>query len=196
MYESLLSFTENYAPAFVALHLFAMVLGLGGATYSDILLMRFLKDYKISHKEAEVIQTMAHVILIGIVLAFISGVLLFLPKSAEMLDKPKFLVKCLIFFIVTANGFFLHRILLPKMIDFSFHREVYLIRKLHLRQIGFIAGAISLVSWYSIFLLGSFKNVPFSFGELLGTYVFILAIAIITALGVEKKIQKHARKKP
>ena len=66
MMDSLISISNTYASIFLTLHLFALVLGLGGATYSDILLMHFLNDYKIEKKEAEVIETMARVIFIGI----------------------------------------------------------------------------------------------------------------------------------
>ena len=193
MIETLTSIAVQFSSVFLMLHLFAMVLGLGGATYSDILLMKFLNDYKISRKEAEVITTMAHVILVGIVLAFLSGVMLFLPSAERLLETPKFLIKCVIFVVVVVNGFVLHHLILPKLIHFSFHKEVYLSKKFHLRQAGFVAGAISVVSWYSIFLLGSFKQVPFTFEQLRNTYLFLLVLAIGGALMVEWLVSRRAK---
>ena len=64
MIEYLTTIATQYTSIFVMLHLFALVLCLGGATSSEILLAKFLDDYKISRKEAEVIKTMAHVILV------------------------------------------------------------------------------------------------------------------------------------
>ncbi len=170
-----------------------MVLGLGGATYSDILLVQFLKDFKISKKEANIIHTMSRVILIGIVLALISGFFLYWPNAERLLNTPKFLVKVMIFSILSINGFLLHHVVLPKLVKFSFHKDHYLVKQIiHLRHLGFTMGAISFVSWYSVFLLGSFKDIPFSFMQLSTFYYVILIIAIITSLLLEYLINKHS----
>lgn len=184
----------SFSSIWLALHLFAMVLGLGGATYSDLLLLHFLKDLKISKKEADIIRTMARVILLGIFLAFLSGLLLFLPEMERLLNTPKFLVKCVVFVILTFNGFFLHHLVLPRLVKFSFHHDHYVVQNiLHLRHVGFIMGAISLVSWYTVFLLGTFKNIPYGFWTLLGGYFFVLVVAITTALFVERSLGRSLK---
>ena len=195
MISELTVIAETYPSFFVMLHLFAMVLVLGGATYSDLLLMYFLDDLKISRKEAGIIKRMAQVILIGIVLAFLSGVMLFLPKPELLLETPKFLAKCVIFSVAVINGYVLHHVILPKLINFSFLKEVYLIKKFNLRQAGFVAGAVSVVCWYSIFLLGSFRNNPFSFQQLMIVYVTVLVLAVCSALIIEKTVKKLCAKK-
>lgn len=180
----------QYSSIWLSLHLFAMVLGLGGATYSDLLLMNFLKDLKISKKEASVIYSMSKIILVGIVLAFISGFFLYWPESERLLQTPKFLVKLMVFSILIVNGYLLHNIVLPKLVHFSFHKDHFIKKNLNLRHLGFTMGAISFVSWYSIFLLGSFKNIPYSFAQISGFYFLILFIAILTALLLEGFIKK------
>ncbi len=180
----------QYSSFWLTLHLFAMVLGLGGATYSDILLMDFLKDLKISKKEASVIHSMSKIILIGIILAFISGFFLFWPESERLLQTPKFLVKVMIFSILTINGFLLHNIILPKLVHFSFHKDHFIKKTINLRHLGFSMGAISFISWYSIFLLGSFKNIPFSFLQLSGAYFLTLLSSISVSLLLERYINK------
>lgn len=188
---------EQYSSIFLVTHLFAMVLGLGGATYSDILLMKFLKDWEISEKEAEVIETMAKVILVGIALAFLSGFMLFLQKPAELLQSDRFILKTLVFVILVVNGLVLHKFLLPKLLYFSFKKNIYLDRKKHinLRMASFICGAISVVSWYTIFFIAGFKDIPFSFTVLLSSYLVILLGAILGAIIVEKILWKQAHKK-
>lgn len=52
----------QYGSLFTMIHIFSVVIGLGGATYSDILLMKFLRDFHMSKKEVEVIETMSKVI--------------------------------------------------------------------------------------------------------------------------------------
>lgn len=185
----------QYNSLWLTLHLFAMVLGLGGATYSDILLIRFLKDLKISHKEAEIIRTMSKAILVGIVLAFISGVMLFIPEQARLLESGKFLAKVVIFSVLVINGFLLHHLVLPKLVHFSFLKDHHFGSGIvTLRHVGFVMGAISLVSWYAVFLLGSFKDVPFSVGQLLTAYGLVLVGAITIALFLERKIRQRVRK--
>lgn len=196
MAEFLIQIGAEYRSVWLTLHLFAMVLGLGGATYSDLLLAHFLKDLRISKKEAQVIHTMARVVMIGIVLAFISGLFLFLPEADRLLQTPKFIVKCVAFIILTVNGFLLHHLVLPKLIDFSFHKDVYLGKNIiQIRHLGFIMGAISFVSWYTVFLLGSFKNIPFTLNELMSAYIIVLLGAVLISLLIERHIGRRIRKK-
>ena len=168
----------------IVIHLFAMVLGLGGATYSDILLMRFLQDLKISRKEAEVLETLGQIIWVGVGLAFISGVGLFLPKSEVLLQTPKFLAKNIIFGVLMINGALLHLYVLPHILKVSFHERTPL-KHLPIRTAAFVMGAISATSWYSVFLLGGFKSVPFSLSTLLLIYLGVLVLAISISLNLE-----------
>lgn len=187
-------FAAQYKEIFVMIHLFAMVLGLGGATYSDILLLRFLKDLRISKKEAEVIHTMSQVILVGIVLAFLSGSMLFFADPARLAQSPKFIAKLIAFTILTVNGFLLHHVVLPKLLQFSFHKDVYHGQQvLHLRQVGVIMGAISAVSWYMVFIMGSFRSFPLTLGQLLGIYFGIMAAGICCVLCVENHVKKKLK---
>lgn len=191
--DFLVSFSAEYKSIFVMVHLFAMVLGLGGATYCDILLLKFLKDLRICQKEAEVIHTLSYVILVGIILSFLSGGMLFLADMDRLMVSGKFWAKMVAFCILTVNGFLLHRIVLPKLIDFSFHKEVFMFRDiLHLRHIGMIMGAVSGTSWYMAFLMGSFRSFPFSFWELIGMYFVVMGVAIFGALVFEKKMKQRA----
>lgn len=184
----------EWRPLWVLLHLFSMVLGLGGATYSDLLLFRFLRDYKISHKEADILRVMSRVVLTGIFLAFISGILLFLPESERLLQTPKFLVKAIVFFVLCLNGFLLHLLVLPRLIRFSFHRDHYLYKNMvHLRHLGFAMGAVSFTSWYTVFILGSLQVVPYSFSFLLSLYIVLLLMAVATALLLEYFVAKSVK---
>lgn len=194
--DSFFAFAQNNYDFFLILHLFAMVLGLGGATYSDILLFRFLKDWEMDEKEVEVIETMAKVILIGIVLAFISGLMIFLPKAEELLQTPKFLLKNLVFIVLVINGWVLHKAILPKMIHFSFKKNHYICgsKCFHLRHASFICGAISVVSWYTVFLIGGIRTLPFTFEFLLGGYLVLLVGAIGGALFTEKFLWNKSHK--
>ena len=191
--DFLINVAIQYNDAFLVLHLFAMVIGLGGATYTDILLVKFLKDLKIDAKEKSIIHTMSTVVSLGVLLALLSGIMLFLADIETIIQKPKFQVKVIIFGIIMINGYLLHKIILPRLINFSFNKEHYLLKFLHLRQIGFILGSISAVSWYSVFLLGGFSQIPFSFFQLIIAYLVTLVLAISGSLVIEKYIKVQSQ---
>ena len=46
--ETVIRFFSQYKGIFVGLHLFGLVLGLGGATISDIMFFKFLRDFQVS----------------------------------------------------------------------------------------------------------------------------------------------------
>lgn len=183
----------RYRDLFLILHLFAMVLGLGGATYTDILLFTFMRDLRIDKKEKEVVNTMSKAVFTGVFLALFSGVMLFLVDPDAMLEKSKFVAKVIIFSVIFLNGFLLHKILLPKLIKFSFDKEHYIVSTVvHLRNLGFVMGAVSGVSWYSVFILGALSDVKLSVFSILGIYFVLLTIAILFALLVESRLKdKH-----
>ncbi len=190
MLDLLQSIAQTHRDLFLVLHLFAMVIGLGGATYTDILLVRFLKDLRIDAKEADVIRTMSKAVFCGVVFALVSGFMLFAAEPEIIFAKPKFRAKMLIFAVIMVNGYMLHRVVLPRLIHFSFDTEHYLISKfLHLRHAGFIMGAISGISWYSVFLLGGFSNLALGFWHLLVGYLATLVVGIVIALMIEKKLK-------
>lgn len=190
-----MDFLSSYTDIWLILHLFAMVLGLGGATYTDILLVRFLKDSQISRKEAGIIRQMSRVILVGICLATVSGWFLFYPQANELMNSVKFVSKVVIFLVLVVNGFLLHQLVLPKLVKFSFHKDHYITDSLHLRHFGFVMGAISFVSWYSVFILGALDSVPYPLEYVLGAYFSLLTVAVITSLILEwfltKRIQQN-----
>lgn len=173
----------------LTLHLFALVLGLGGATYGDILMIRFLKDLKISHKEADVLRTLSHVVLVGIILATISGFFLFYPEQTRLLASSKFQAKLIIFSVLMVNGFFLHQLIMPKLVQFSFHKDHFIGESVvTLRHAGFAMGAISIISWYSVFLLGSL-DLEWELTTFIGLYLGALAIGVITSLLIERHVR-------
>lgn len=171
----------------VMLHLLGFALGVGGATINDILFFRFLKDYQISKKENATLKIMSETIWFGLFLAIISGVGLYLPNMEILNESSKFLVKVFIVGIITINGAFLNLYIAPHLIKISFkdaHTKTTPVT--HLRKIAFVSGAISFVSWYSVFFLGTIKSAPFTFIELLGIYFILIIGASIISLIVEK----------
>lgn len=187
-------FAVEYKDFWLTIHLLAMVLGLGGATYTDVLLVSFLKDFKIDSKEKEVITTMSKAVMWGVFFALVSGAMLFFSDIERLSSSTKFLAKVIIFIILMINGFLLHKIILPKLLRFNFNRDHFLVKKfLHLRHAGFIMGAISGVSWYTIFILGTLSHLEYEIWQILVVYFLLVLLAVIAALFVEKRIRNRVK---
>lgn len=61
-----------------------------------------------------------------------------------------------------------------------------------MRKVAFMLGGISITSWYTAFLLGSLRKVPFSFPTILACYCLVLALAIIASQVMERAFSKRA----
>ncbi len=185
----------SYQDYIVILHLFGFALGLGGATYSDILLMKFMDDFKISHKEAKIITVLSQMIWVGVAIIFMSGLGLVLPDYQQYFASARFVAKMIVFVVLFINGVALHLFMLPRMKKISFshdhHKEPNLT---FLRKLAFILGAISLTSWYAAFFLAGLKNLDFSVTEIMLVYFGIISVAVIFALVTDKFMVKKARK--
>ncbi len=162
------------------LHLLGFALGVGGATISDVLFLRFLKDFKITKEESDVLKLMSQIVWFGLLLVIISGIGLFIPQAATLLASAKFLTKIIIIGIIILNGFLLNLFITPKLLSISWKTSgVDVKRTINLSHIAFASGAISFVSWYTVFFLGFAKNVPFSFSQLIAFYGIALVIGIV-----------------
>jgi uncharacterized membrane protein len=176
------------------LHLLGFALGVGGATVVDVLFFKFLNDFTISKEENGVLQILSQVIWVGLLVLVISGIGLYLPNAAVLNETPKFLLKTIVVMVIIVNGAFLNLYVSPKLIDISWKAGVALPLKsiFRFRKLSFALGAISFVSWYSAFILGFLKNVPFSLPELLMLYVGILLLAIVGSQIMERFLCKSA----
>lgn len=175
-------------------HFLGVALGLGGATITDIFFFKFLKDFRISEWEADVMHTFSQVIWFALALLVLTGLGLYLHEAEELNQSAKFLVKMIVVAIIIVNGAFLNLLVAPQLVKISFgekhkqrpgelHRE---------RRIAFALGAISIVSWYSAFILGMLRELPLEFSSLLLIYLFILGGAIAASQFMERFFIKQA----
>lgn len=175
-------------PLILIMHLVGFALGVGGATINDVLFFRFLKDFRISEAENSVLKIMSQMIWFGLMLAIISGIGLYLPNAEALNESSKFLVKVIVVLVITINGAFLNLVIAPNLTKISFKNDGANIKRINsLRKVAFISGGISFVSWYTAFILGTFKSVPLTFEVLLSLYVFLLIIASVGGYLFEKK---------
>lgn len=166
-------------------HLFGFALGVGGATVSDILFFKFLKDFKITKPEHQILSVMSQVVWVGILIAVITGIGLYLPEAETLNHSSKFLLKTVAVSVIILNGALLNLLISPKLIKMSFGDSLQVGKVHKFRKLAFALGAVSFISWYSAFILGIIDSIPLSFGVLLIIYIAILVVGIIGSQIVE-----------
>lgn len=169
-------FVQQHYAIFIAIHVLAMAVGIGGATVSDILFFKFLKDDRISKKEEEVLHVLKDVILTTMFVITVSGIILFIGKPTLGSSGP-FLVKVIAATILIINGVGLHMFIAPHLIHFNMKGSKKMSRNWH--RLAFAMGAISVCSWYSVFFIASLKTIlPQDFSTLVTIYLAVLFISI------------------
>lgn len=184
----------DYRQTILLLHLAAVAVGLGAATITDVFFFKFLKDFKISEQESEVLNTLSQVIWFALALIVISGIGLYLPASERLLDSAKFLAKMIVVGAIIVNGAFLNLLVSPRLVHISFGQShPHESGELHrLRRLAFALGAISVVSWYSAFILGALRRPLFSFLEILGAYLVLVSVAVVGSQIVERRFSRQS----
>jgi uncharacterized membrane protein len=168
----------------VIIHNIGFILGLGGATITDIFFFRFLKDGVISETEKQTMDTLSNVIWIGLAILIVSGIMLYLPEQARLGVSSKFLLKVVVVSVVTINGIFLNILVAPRMRTLSLLQTP---PARHFRRLAFALGGISITSWYVAFFLGSFRKISLALREGIALYVCLL-IAVVIGSQVYERI--------
>lgn len=177
---------------FLTAHILGTVLGLGGASIADILFFRFLKDYRISAKECDILGLLKGVILGALGLIIVSGIALYLTDMAYYNASGPFMTKMLIVGIITINGIALHTVVAPYLLRLDLKRHHKRYRSW--RRMAFTLGGVSVCSWYSVFFIAMLKSVlPQDFTFLFGGYLVVLIITLFVSQLMERRLAARAR---
>jgi hypothetical protein len=184
-------------PIIVVLHALSAAVGLGAVVTTDTLFFRFLKDYRISRKEADTLDTISKVIWGAIFLLFITGAMLYLSAPMDYLAKSKFVAKIIIFIFIVGNGLALNTVISPYLIKLSFNEDespsLKKTMKLRiLRRIAFASGAVSMISWFSVFILGSIRSIPVTTSQALLIYLGLVCVGIAGSQVFAYLLKKHS----
>lgn len=164
----------------IILHGIGAVLGVGGATMSDLMFFKTIRNLSISKTEMKFLELGSFQIWGGIVCTLISslGLWYFFP---ELVQTPKVYAKLTIFCILLINGIFLNVWLTPflkKHLATSLSASPTFLKN---RPILFSSGAVSIISWYSVFILGLWRGLPFSYTTIIMVYGLMLFGGVIFA---------------
>jgi|AntRauTorcE11897_2_1112592.scaffolds.fasta_scaffold00062_25 hypothetical protein len=176
----------------VTLHAIGFAFGVGGATSSDLVFLRSIKNGSVSRDEYNLIKTLSTVVWTSVALLVVSGVALMALQQYEIGEVPRyqwswFQLKVLAFFFIVVNGLVFHFGVFPvvrRSIGKSFRSN-----KMKRRYPLFaITGAVSIVSWYGAFLLVAFGRIliDYSFFTLLAGYIAAICFGAVGAYSVIK----------
>lgn len=180
MFEQIPQLLQPYYLIFLAVHFIGFVIGLGAATVSDILFMKFVRDYDIDASEKAILDTLSRIVWVGVVIFVISGTLLFLTKPAELLTSAAFLSKMIIVFVIIVNGLNLHFNIAPKLEGIDF-QNLSPGQDFKTKYKTILSGYISITSWYFALVLAVTKAFGLSLAWILGIYAVLLLLGLLVA---------------
>jgi len=166
-------------------HIIGVAIGVGGATVSDVLFFRVLKDKKISADELGLLHTLGMMLWLGLVILIVSG-LGFVTLQYVMSGTSSYLVsswfqaKMTIIALLVTNACVMHWYVFPFM---KSHLNTALTHKKVAPHFALLAttGVVSITSWYSALVLGVTRGLDFSYGLIINIYLTILLFGIMIA---------------
>ncbi len=178
---------NSWQPLIVFVYLIGLALGVGGATFGNVFFLKFLKDLKISHEEAPILQTVSQVLWFGLGLVVIGGVGLYFVTAATASQADQ-IMAAVVTGVIVINGAFLNLKVMPHLVRISFGDDPQKTPQQELqreRKIAFGLSAISLVSWYVLLVLTAWTT-PFSLAGMLLAYLALLVMAVVASQILER----------
>jgi len=153
----------------VSAHIIGTVLGVGGATFAEIFLLKALRDGVVDPTETDFLHSTYRVIRIGLVILVLSGfgflILYRLTGMEERLYSPVLWSKLSIVFIILMNAILIQTHKIPL----------------------WLGSALSFASWYAAMLLVPLSVWQYSYFVIMGWYI-VSVIVVVVVLSVIRKI--------
>jgi CDP-diglyceride synthetase len=131
-------------------HFIGLALGLGTATFLDLLMLRFMVRSKVRPTHVQAFNFGTKIVTAGLVMLWISG-LGFLGYyglfEADKLANPKIWAKLSVVGVLTANAVYLHKVVLP-MVEQQVSRPLFAGLSVQQRMLMLVGGATSATCWY------------------------------------------------
>ncbi|MCJ8314395.1 MAG: hypothetical protein HRU38_19850 [Saccharospirillaceae bacterium] len=185
---------------FIILHLIGLTFGAGGAWISDLLILKFLQLEVITEDKMKMIQFMTKLVIFGLVLLWITGLGflgMYYFEAAEKLANPKIWAKVTIVIILTFNGVWLHKFVMP-LLQQNIGKKLFDEISKNTKRLMITAGTISLVSWIFPIILGSSTALNFILPmyEILAYYFVALVLTFVVLTFIMNKLTKMELTQP
>lgn len=172
---------------FTSLHIIGAVIGAGAAFMSDATFLKSIRNRNIDKIEFSFLNLFSKFVWGGLGLIVLSGVGLFALHPDVYIASSKFLAKMSIILIIVLNGVLFHALHIP-YIKKSWNQKLFSFVPKGEGAVIALSGAVSLVSWMSALVLGSWRNVPYGYLDIMAVYVFIVSCGMVGALFTLKKM--------
>ncbi len=169
-------------------HFIGLALGLGGAMLLDLMLFRFFLRRAITEEGCSIFLSSTRIVDLGLRVLWLSGLgflVFYALTDPDKLANPKIHAKFVIVSILTVNGMFIHRTVLPVIRD-QVGRSLFEGFGAARRMMFSCSAAISVTSWYVPVALGVFSQLNNSVPavEILAGYGLVMILAMATINGV------------
>lgn len=164
------------------MHLIGLTAGLGGALYSDFLMITKGVFRRLNKQTLAEVKRLSSIVTYGLLLLWVSGAALAYEISLtkpEFLTNEKFWAKMVIVAVLTLNGFFVHYVVLNEA-KRSIGKRLLIDSSIPMLVIMAISGSVSFVSWMTPFILG--KAPEFSYVVPLENILTLWVFAILVSL--------------
>lgn len=196
--QSFISLLALYQPLVSSFYVLALAIGIGCATITDIFFLKFLKDYRISESEYDVLATLSQIMWAALSVIVVSAVALALGAYGGFgaFYSPSLIASWAVLGVIIVNTAVLNLVVAPKLLHISFrekhNHEPGELRSIH--KLAFETGGISLVSWYAAFMLTIIPAASgLSLPLLLLGYFFILICGIAAGRAIEYFLRRSSR---
>ena len=174
------------------MHLIGLTAGLGGALYSDFLMVTNGVFKRLNEQTLTEVKRLSKFVTYGLLLLWISGAALAYEISLtkpEFLTNEKFWAKVIIVAVLTLNGVFVHYVVLNEA-KRSIGKRLLIDSSIPMLVVLAVSGSVSFVSWMVPFILG--KAPEFSYVVPMENILTLWVIAINVALaGVLVMVAMH-----
>ena len=164
-----------------------VVIGMGAAFTSDAIFFSSIRDETISPTELRFLKLGSKIVWLGLSLITISGLLILAEDPVKYLNSAKFLAKITIVFIIIINGTVFHLVHIKR-----FHRHAsthFPSSDEFMRSVPLLltSGVVSTTSWLGALILGAWREVPYSYFEIMTVYFVMLLSGITLTLLFNKR---------
>lgn len=182
-----IAFLAGASQILLVLYAFAMAIGLGASTLTDISFLRFLKDGEISEWEFGVLRLFSEVIWFSLAIIILTDIGIFFGDIGRYAYSGEFILKMFVIGVIVLNGAVLNLFVMPRILLSTIKQDRGNEPGPAIRKISFALGAISLVSWFSAFILGYIHLPLADVPRMLLIYISLVLCAIIVSQIVESR---------
>lgn len=166
-------------------HFIGLSMGLGAATLLDLMIIRFFLGQEMTQQKFEMFNFLADLVNVGLKLLWVTGIsflVFYYFNDPVKLGNEKVWAKMVIVGILTINGWFIHRSILPFMhgqIGMTMLQGVAFRKKF-----AFVTmGMVSFVSWYGPVIIANLPQLNFQVPmvQILMAYGIVLLCVLTVA---------------